>query len=59
MRNSRYICNYYQEDGFESRQVIDFIITVHVTEYGAQILIGSSGGQLSTQQSQYYRKRYK
>jgi transposase len=33
----------YQEAGFESRQVIDFIVTVQVTEYRAQILIGHQG----------------
>ncbi len=33
----------YQDGGFESRQVIDFVITVHVIEYRAQILIGANG----------------
>ena len=33
----------YQEGGFESRQVIDFVVTLNVTEYRAQILIGASG----------------
>ncbi len=32
-----------EEAGFESRQVIDFIVTVQVTEYRAQILIGRNG----------------
>lgn len=35
--------NSYQEGGFESRQVIDFIVTVYITEYRAQILIGADG----------------
>ncbi|MFI5164724.1 MAG: IS66 family transposase [Bacteroidia bacterium] len=33
----------YQEEGFEARQVIDFVISIHVIEYRAQILIGSQG----------------
>lgn len=33
----------YTEAGFESRQVIDFDVSICVTEYQAQVLVGSSG----------------
>jgi transposase len=33
----------YTETGFEARQVIDFEISVHVTEYRAQILVDGRG----------------
>lgn len=33
----------YQEEGFEARQVIDFVVSIHVIEYRAQILIGPQG----------------
>lgn len=35
--------NSYREDGFESRQVVDFEVSICVTEYRAQVLIGSDG----------------
>ena len=37
---------HYEEAGFESRQVIDFIVTVQVTEYRAQILTGRNGERM-------------
>ncbi len=33
----------YREDGFESRQIFDVDISVHVTEYQAQILVDQQG----------------
>lgn len=33
----------YTESGFETRQVVDFEVSICVTEYRAQILIGSDG----------------
>jgi transposase len=33
----------YRESGFEARQVVDFEVSICVTEYRAQVLIGSDG----------------
>jgi transposase len=35
----------YTDAGYESRQVIDFIVSIHVTEYRAQILIDAKGNK--------------
>lgn len=35
----------YIDDGYEARQVIDFTVSVHVTEYQAQILIDAKGNR--------------
>lgn len=35
----------YKEDGYESRQVVDFNVSMNVTEYRAQILIDSEGNR--------------
>jgi transposase len=35
----------YKEAGYESRQVMDFTVSIHVTEYRAQILIDEKGNR--------------
>ncbi len=39
--------------GYESRQVMDFAVSVHVTEYRAQILIDEKGNQFVADFSEF------